>query len=707
MTQANVPYPANPQQVNPLVTAPSAAFKATVGKVMANIVFFFVVYLLLVIASVVLAIACVYFGIMLIGFMGHWLGIVAGLGIISMGILVFVFLVKFIFSVKKYNDSGTTTVTEEAQPVLFAFIRQLTKDTQTPFPKKIVLSAEVNASVYYNDSFWSMLFPVRKNLQIGLGLVNTLTVSEFKAVMAHEFGHFSQRSMKLGSFVYNVNKVIYNMLYENKDFSGFVSGWGNLHWGIYIFVLGAIEIIKIIQKVLQLMYKIINKAYMSLSREMEFHADAVAASVSGSNYLITALRKIEISDTCYNTAVQKANDWLKDKKAMDNIYENHNTLMHFYASEFNLPLENNAPLPEDSFYNRFQQSRINIKDQWASHPSREDRETKLNQLNIEAANDSRSAWILFNNAASLQQELTSVLYETVPADAKENKLSATVFKEKYLKDVEIFTLPEDYKNYYDNRSINDFDVDKLFDNSSTTTVSKVDFEALLSDEKSGLPKKLQANIADVQLLEAITAKQMDIKSFDFDGVKYAVKEAAPLMEKIKKETETLQQQLEEDDKQVALFFYAAALQKGHTAAVELKEKYRNHFANRKKVTEYTACCQRAVDAMAPLLMGQQVSITAAEDMASTLRAESNSMRTYLTEWVANGIFNNTLAVKESAGKFINTNYRYFSVDTFLDTELRHLNDLISDSTNDLAIFQFKSFKDILEYQLEVYNNITT
>jgi Zn-dependent protease with chaperone function len=37
-----------------------------------------------------------------------------------------------------------------------------------------------------------MFLPIKKNLQIGLGLVNSLNVSEFKAVMAHEFGHFTQ-----------------------------------------------------------------------------------------------------------------------------------------------------------------------------------------------------------------------------------------------------------------------------------------------------------------------------------------------------------------------------------------------------------------------------------------------------------------------------------------------------------------------------------
>jgi len=38
-----------------------------------------------------------------------------------------------------------------------------------------------------------MFLPVKKNLQIGMALVNSVTVTEFKAILAHEFGHFSQK----------------------------------------------------------------------------------------------------------------------------------------------------------------------------------------------------------------------------------------------------------------------------------------------------------------------------------------------------------------------------------------------------------------------------------------------------------------------------------------------------------------------------------
>ena len=62
------------------------------------------------------------------------------------------------------------------------------------------------------------------------------------------------------------------------------------------------------------MYTIINKNYLILSREMEFHADAMAASVAGGNNLVSALSRIEVASNSYQTAMENTNDLLKEKK---------------------------------------------------------------------------------------------------------------------------------------------------------------------------------------------------------------------------------------------------------------------------------------------------------------------------------------------------------------------------------------------------------
>jgi len=67
--------------------------------------------------------------------------------------------------------------------------------------------------------------PGRKNLVIGLGLVNRLNLSEFKAVLAHEFGHFSQNSMKLGSYVYTSNRIIGEIVFGRDWLDDLIAGF--------------------------------------------------------------------------------------------------------------------------------------------------------------------------------------------------------------------------------------------------------------------------------------------------------------------------------------------------------------------------------------------------------------------------------------------------------------------------------------------------
>ena len=62
----------------------------------------------------------------------------------------------------------------------------------------------------------SLFIPPRKDLLIGLGLVNVVDLVEFKAVLAHEFGHFAQRSTALGRYLYVANQVMRDVIYGRK-----------------------------------------------------------------------------------------------------------------------------------------------------------------------------------------------------------------------------------------------------------------------------------------------------------------------------------------------------------------------------------------------------------------------------------------------------------------------------------------------------------
>ena len=697
MSDLNFNYPANPANVPASVTEPKISFKKEVTRVMGNILLFFIVYIILFLLSIGLTIACFYGGVAIIVAVPRLTTIIAGLGLIGLGVMVFVFLIKFLFAVTRYDRSGIIEVNEEEQPKLFAFIRQLTKDTQTPFPKKIFISPEVNASVFYDSSFWSMFLPIKKNLQIGLGLVNSLNVSEFKAVMAHEFGHFSQRSMKLGSFVYNVNRIIHDMLFENKGYADFLSSWGSISGILAIFANITIFIAQGIQYILRQMYGLINKGYMRLSREMEFHADAVAASVSGGNNLITALHRVEMADYGYNYTLEKCNEFYRQKKISANIYSNQASVFQKIAMDFKLPVENGVPVVNDDFLRGHKLSRINYKDQWASHPTTDDREQQLLGLGVTVEPVHESAWILFENVEQLQTQLTQKVYENVEKSVDIITINEKEFSEKINEEAKTFSLPDEYKNFYNDRQIA-----PIAESDFTSANGTISLDDLLSSENIFLPKQINATASDIEVLKAIALKKIKVKTFDFEGIKYNSGEAESVTERLETEHEQLKSKLQNIDKQLIQFFYRQASTKENGAATELKEKYMAYFRFRNKADDFLKQINTMLESLHRIYSGESLTIEVINSTISTLKNMQEPLfKDWLKYWLSVDAFTLDLETKAAAGKFITSDYKYFGANSFFENELIELNKLCNDSWSSVNNFLFLQFKSILELQLKL------
>src|SRR5262249_7683849 len=82
--------------------------------------------------------------------------------------LLCLFLVQGLFKWRRAGPAHRLEVTEKDQPALFAFIRQLCRDTRAPRPRRVYLTPEVNAAVFYHESVLSLFLPTPKNLVIGL-----------------------------------------------------------------------------------------------------------------------------------------------------------------------------------------------------------------------------------------------------------------------------------------------------------------------------------------------------------------------------------------------------------------------------------------------------------------------------------------------------------------------------------------------------------
>src|SRR5262245_3309561 len=117
------------------------------------------------------------------------------------------FMLKAVFFVSRGGQSDDVEITAAQQPRLFEFLHQLADQAGAPRPYRVFLSARVNAAVFYDLSLLNLVFPSKKNLEIGLALVNCLTLGELRAVLAHEFGHFAQGAMAVGRWVYVAQQI--------------------------------------------------------------------------------------------------------------------------------------------------------------------------------------------------------------------------------------------------------------------------------------------------------------------------------------------------------------------------------------------------------------------------------------------------------------------------------------------------------------------
>ena len=321
----------------------SSEFKIQANKAILSILLFVFTYLVLLVLTVGLTVVCIYAGLMLIIALPKFFTFIIGIGIASFGFFILVFLLKFIFASHKIDRSYLYEIKKMDEPELFNMIKEIVKEIGTSFPKKVYLSNEVNASVFYNSSFFSMFFPVRKNLQIGLGLVNSVTKEEIKAILSHEFGHFSQKSMKVGSYVYNVNQVIYNMIFENSSYEKLIHSWANITGFFSIFVSLTISFIEVVQWILRKLYDIVNLSYLGLSREMEFHADEIAVNITGTAPLRSSLLRTTFADYSFNQVLNFYNGKIADNLKSENIYKEHLFVMQFEANSNKITIVNGLP----------------------------------------------------------------------------------------------------------------------------------------------------------------------------------------------------------------------------------------------------------------------------------------------------------------------------------------------------------------------------
>ncbi len=171
-------------------------------------------------------------------------------------------------------DAPGPALTADQHPRLFQEITNIAKSVGQEMPAEVYLVPEVNAWVAQRGGV--MGFGSRRVMGLGLPLLQLLSRSELRAVLAHEFGHYYGGDTKLGPWIYKTRSAIVRT------------------------VNGIAERSSMLQKPFVWYGNMFMRITHGISRQQEFTADALAAKAVGAKPLGDGLKLVHGGGDAYN-----------------------------------------------------------------------------------------------------------------------------------------------------------------------------------------------------------------------------------------------------------------------------------------------------------------------------------------------------------------------------------------------------------------------
>lgn len=226
-----------------------------------------------------------------------------------------IYLVKPFFTFRRNNKATRVKVTETECPELFKMIKEVAQETRCEMPRNVYLTTEAKARVFFVTSFWGIIFPVKKNLEIGLGLFDGTSIDEIKSIIACEFGHFSKKNMKAASTLYESNMILYGLVYSNNSWIKVLDAWCGSDARL-LRLYGKIirGFVNGINGMTACVCNFVQNGYLKLLQYVEYGADNIACEYAGTDNFVSAICKKDLlvkKDDMYIQILQSLED---DKK---------------------------------------------------------------------------------------------------------------------------------------------------------------------------------------------------------------------------------------------------------------------------------------------------------------------------------------------------------------------------------------------------------
>ncbi|MFB7243820.1 peptidase [Streptomyces populi] len=197
--------------------------------------------------------------------------------IIAVTVLLAVIILRGMFTFLRAGCLGRmdhgVAVGPDDQPELWAEVRAAAEVAGERPPDELYLVAEVNAGVAEQSRLLGLL-PGRRRMLLGLPLLAGLTVPRLRAVLAHEFGHYSDRDGRLGALTMRGRKAVLHTV------EMFHEGSTALHEAIGGLYVGYAHVFL--------------RASQSVARDQELTADRMAAEHAGRDATAATLRALPV-----------------------------------------------------------------------------------------------------------------------------------------------------------------------------------------------------------------------------------------------------------------------------------------------------------------------------------------------------------------------------------------------------------------------------
>ena len=224
----------------------------------------------------------------------------------------------------------------------------------------------------------------RRVLILGLGALPGMTQAQLRAILAHEYGHFSNRDTAGGNLAGLVRASLYQMAYS-------LAATGQARWynPAWLFVNG--------------FYRIYLRITLGASRLQEILADRYAAAAYGAGNLIRGLQHMIRQELAFGAGV---NSEIEESREQDRELRN----------LYTLPLVKGGALPED-VAKAEEEILSRPTSPYDSHPAPKDRFELLERLGArdQEDEDPEPVWDLLEDADALQAEMTELINKAVRA----------------------------------------------------------------------------------------------------------------------------------------------------------------------------------------------------------------------------------------------------------------------------------------------------